>query len=404
MYQDQLKELNEKRMHAWSEQKRLLDTATGEKRALTAEEKVQSDRIDADMDSLKDQVDQLLAAEQRALGMYGVRSEFDRLARPGIRGNGATRLLGDRLAQAVAAVRDGSVATATVETRSLTEAGAAGALVPFTVGSPELTMRAASVVLQIPGVRTIRMQSDRLRLPRVAGVSVASVAEATALGSTDADVDAVDLIAMKFGHLQKLSSELVEDAPADALGLFGDNLIESVARKLDAQFLEGTGAGTDLVGIRNVSGANSTSVAGTPSTFDKFADAVYELRADNGRPSAWVLHPRTWNTLSKIKTGVASSVETILEPSPQNAAETLYGLPVFQSSQLTLTEGATSVGSWAAVVDGTQLVIGERRPAVLEVSRDLYFDQDVIAVRCTARYAFAAINPEAISLATDIRA
>jgi HK97 family phage major capsid protein len=109
------------------------------------------------------------------------------------------------------------------------------------------------------------------------------------------------------------------------------------------------------------------------------------------------MHPRSWNTLSKIKTGIASDQRTILEPDPEIHADTLLGYPVAQSTQITLTEGATNVGSWAAILDPAQLIIGERRAPRFEVSRDFKFDPDVIAVRVTARYGFAALNPEGIS-------
>jgi hypothetical protein len=46
---------------------------------------------------------------------------------------------------------------------------------------------------------------------------------------------------------------------------------------------------------------------------------------------------------------------------------------VLLSTQITLTEGVTNVESWAAAVDGTPVIIGERLPPRTEVCRDLSF-------------------------------
>jgi HK97 family phage major capsid protein len=56
------------------------------------------------------------------------------------------------------------------------------------------------------------------------------------------------------------------------------------------------------------------------------------------------------------------------------------------------------------LLDTSQIVVCERRPARLEISREFAFDTDRIAVRCTWRGGLAVLNPEAVSLLTDIRA
>jgi HK97 family phage major capsid protein len=318
---------------------------------------------------------------------------------------GSRNDIGHELLDAVAEVRSGKVATRHVEleSRSLTEAGAAGGAVPIQLMTPERTLRAQSVVMSLPGVRMVSMTSDRTRFPRIGGNVAYGVAETATLTEDTADVDLVDLVAVKFAVYTEFSSELVEDMSADALAVFGDNALEGLARKIDAQFLEGNGSGPGLVGIRNLAGVNSTAVAATPADFDKWSDAKYEAQADNADPSIWLGHPRSWNTLSKIKTGISSDKTTLLAPSPQTAAQELLGMPVYLSTQITLTEGA-GAGSWMAAIDPSQLIIGIRRAASVEVSRDYKFGSDVVALRATARVGFAALNPEGISLLTDIRA
>jgi HK97 family phage major capsid protein len=109
--------------------------------------------------------------------------------------------------------------------------------------------------------------------------------------------------------------------------------------------------------------------------------------------------------LAKIVTGIASDQTTLIAPDPREATgASLFGYPVRMSSQITLTEGATSIGSWAALLDTSQIIVTERRPPTLEVSRHASFSDDRIAVRATWRGGLAVLNPEAISLVTDVRA
>lgn len=314
--------------------------------------------------------------------------------------------LGASLRDAIGEVREGR-ASAFVElpqmSNTLTTAGTGGYAVPMEIRSPIETMRAMSIVMSLPGIRVESMASDRVRWPRLSQATVSEVAETATLPDAATDIDAVDVVAAKFGSLQYLSTELEEDLSSAALTAIGQNLVKSLATKVDLGLLEGTGAGPGIVGIRNTVGVNSTSLAATPTNFVKFRDAEYELALDNGSGVVWVLHPRTWKTLAGIKTGISSDETTLLEPDPQQGPRTLLGYPVATSSQITLTEGA-GAGSWAALLDTSQIVVCERRPARLEVSRDVAFDSDRLAIRCTWRGGLAVLNPEAVSLVTDIRA
>lgn len=320
-------------------------------------------------------------------------------------GVGAANAFGESIRAAVDEVRGGRaeafVDYPTPHVRTLTEAGSAGQGVPVQIMSPVSTLMAKSVVMSLPGILHDTMTSDRATWPRIGTATADGTAEGATLVDADTQTDSVTVIARKFSTYETLSTELEEDYSANALATFGNNLLARLALRVDLGLLEGDGA-LDLVGLRNAVGANSTTVAATPSNFAKFRTVEYELRLDNGEPVVWVMHPRTWNTLAGIKTGLSSDETTLLEPDPQQGPKTLLGFPVAFSTQITLTEGTN--GSWAALLDTSQLVVCERRPARLEFSRDFKFDEDKIAVRATWRGALAVLNSEAVSLATDIRA
>ncbi len=315
--------------------------------------------------------------------------------------------IGRQIAEGVDNVLAGRGATATVDLEirnTATEGGDFGQGVPIEFGPVERTLRARSVVMGLPGIRMVPMTSDKLRFPRIGDATGEGVAENTTLTPTDADLDAITLTAKKYFVYSELSTELEEDFSADALDVIGQNMLNGLALKVDADLLDGDGAG-GVVGIRNWPGVSTTSVAAVPTSFAKLKEVEYELDAANADlgSAAWLMHPRSWYTLGLIKTGIASDETTLLNPNPQTAARTLLGYSVRTSSQITLTEGG-GAGSWVGLIDGSQLVVGVRRAPVLEISRDVGFDRDVIALRATCRYGFAVINPGAVSIATDVRA
>ena len=315
--------------------------------------------------------------------------------------------VGREIAEGVEHVLAGRGATATVDLEirnTATEGGDFGQGVPIQFGPVERTLRARSVVMGLPGIRQVPMTSDKLRFPRIDEADAEPVAENTTLTATDPDLDSVTLTAKKYFVYTELSTELEEDFSADALDVIGQNMLNGLALKVDADLLDGTGAG-GVVGIRNWPGISTTSVAGVPTDFDDFREVEYELDAANADLSsaAWLMNPRSWFVLSKIKTGITNDVTTLLNPNPQTAARTLLGYSVRTSSQITTTEGA-GAGSWVGLVDGSQLVVGVRRAPRVEISRDVAFNRDVIALRATCRYGFAVINPGAVSIATDVRA
>ena len=182
------------------------------------------------------------------------------------------------------------------------------------------------------------------------------------------------MVYQKFGNYELVSSELAEDGDAPVLELLGARMLKDLALKVDSGFLQGNGA-SDCVGLFNQIGVSTTSVAGV-STIAKAQEAEYQLLLNDGGTDsstlAWVMHPRSWvgtGGFRRIVTGVASSVEPILQTDPSQSVHSLAGYPVYLSSSISIVTGGTNVGSIAALVDGSQLVIVIRRPARLEFSR-----------------------------------
>ena len=193
------------------------------------------------------------------------------------------------------------------------------------------------------------------------------------------------------------------------MSILGERMLKDLAVRVDSGLIQGNGA-SDVVGIFNQPGVSTTSVAGVP-TIAKSQEAEFQMLNNDGKPSAWIMAPRSWigggtgvGSFRRIVTGVASSIQPVLQMDPSMGVNTLSGYPVYLSSSISTTSGATSVGSTAALVDASQLVIVTRRAPRLEVSRDVQFATDSVAIRATTRMGFAVLDAAGgISLLTDIR-
>ena len=314
---------------------------------------------------------------------------------------------GAEIANAIAEVRDGRT-TAFVDVpdiRALSTTNTGGYGVVTDVANPISALAAQSIVFQIPGINKITATTgDRMRFPRWNAATVGGVAEGASLTAANSTMNAVDVIFQKYSSYETLSTELEEDSNFPALQALGARLVKDLAVAVDSGLLQGTGAAS-TVGLFSQAGVSTTSMAALPTDFDKLLEVVYQMEQNDGNPSAWLLSPRSWRILQQIKTGLTSDKTTLLSPDTQSAARTLLGLPVLQSSSISDLTGATSVGSTVALVDGTQLAVVTRREPRLEISRDVNFSTDQIAVRCTTRVGLAVYDAAGgVSLLTDLRA
>ncbi len=331
------------------------------------------------------------------------------------RGGDTGDSFGAQIRDAIGEVREGRATSyvnyPNVQTRALADNNTGGYAVNTVMQQPTFALQAASVIMNLPGVVQIEVnEGDRLRIPRYNAVSVAGVSEGLGLNPAGSDLDAVDVVFQKYSTFELLSAELVEDAHAPVLTVLGNRMLLDLAAKVDSGFLQGNGA-ADCVGIFNQLGVSTTSVAGVP-TIAKAQACEYQLLANDGLKGgngygAWIMNPRSWvgtNGFRTIVTGVASSIQPVLSQDPSQNVHSLSGYPVFLSSVISTTTGATNVGSTAALADPSMLIVVTRRPARLEITRDFKFDTDQVAIRATTRVGLGLIDPAGgVSLLTDIR-
>jgi len=312
--------------------------------------------------------------------------------------------------------------------------GAGGALVP-----PQYLQEAFAYAL-VPGIVTRNLPGVTV-MPVRTGTTVylpredtraggASAAEAAALTGQDVTF-AQQAISLKkqYGY-RVFSNELLADADPAWGQFITKTLARDVALYQDAQFLEGAGTGNFLTGLSAYTGTTTAPVPGTVAngtsggtiTFDNVLDAIYNLRAVNADPQGatgfFICHPRTLNTLSKIKdtTGnyILSNFQGVNSPMIMNGQlpgsngprAFLAGVPVYITSQIGIanTVGTSTDCSNAYLGLADKLVILERQGLELAFSDQVGFANDQSAYRAIARSAIAITQPTAVSVIKGIRA
>jgi HK97 family phage major capsid protein len=256
------------------------------------------------------------------------------------------------------------------------------------------------------GVTVIPTERKEFHLPRVtADVPADWVAEAGTITAGDPTVSEVVFTPRKLAALTQSSHELLVDSSPEAAGLIQANMLRALALKFDLGAFEGTGTAPQIRGLKNQPGIQAVSMGtngATPTNLDPFADALGLLataNADDG-PLAIVMHPRTWQTLVKIKEISGSAKPILLGPeAPTKAADrSIYGAPVYLTSQLSITEtqGTANNASSAYVYAPREVVVVRREEFRFEADNSRLFNSDQWELRAIARADLGLPNPTAV--------
>lgn len=215
-------------------------------------------------------------------------------------------------------------------------------------------LRANSVVESLPGVRRLdNLKVSPFKMNRQATASTHSWAtESGTVTPSNPTLARLQAEPHKSMIVAKLTSEMV------MLGTVGENFVrEDFARQIalgeDLGFIRGAG-GIPPIGLAIMAGINTRAINGA-LTFDNLYDSIYDLAADNApmRSLAWILNPRTWNSLIKVKDGDG---RYILDP----GTKTLLGLPYLLTTQMPINLTGGSGGSTdteVLLVDGSEVIL-----------------------------------------------
>ena len=286
-----------------------------------------------------------------------------------------------------------------------------GYLVIHQLGPIADRLRPNAVVLQA-GPRIVPMASAAYKLPRVTASATAyAVGEGATITESSPSFGTMLLTAQAYAARTVGSAEWFEDAQSDPRSILADDLSKQLALKADADFLQGDGTSTaPLIGFRHYPGVTATALgsgAGATPTLDNLQDAIYRMRANNGRPSAWFMHPRTLNTLRKLKTGLSGDNTYLLRHDPTaEGPDRLFGLPVYTTSQIAITEtvGGSTDCSYIVLADMSQVVVGVRGGVSTLYDEYSYAASRQVQVVMSMRVAFGLINLAGVEVITGVRA
>ena len=253
------------------------------------------------------------------------------------------------------------------------------------------------------GFTVIPTTRDEVHVPKnTSDVTAAFVAEAGTINASDPGLDEEIVNPRKLASRTIVSNELVADSNPAVLRIVRENMARANGLALDLAFYEGDGTGAKLTGLANVSGIQTLAHDAALTDLDPFADAVGTLEEADAEATAFVMHPRDWRALLKLKEdNGGSNLKPLLQQSAGSPTagirRSIYGVPVFLSSQLVTDAGAGTNESTIYAYQAGEVVAVRREELRIELDPFSRFDTDESQLRCISRWGLAVPNPEASS-------
>lgn len=249
----------------------------------------------------------------------------------------------------------------------------------------------ANMVLSKAGVRCIPMDTATLSLAKVLTSPTCSWhAENALLGTGDPSFGQVQLVSKTVTCLVRLSLELAQDS-ANIEQILQSTITNSMAAAIDKAGL--VGATTDTAGtpqgVMNMANRSKVTAIGAPTNYDWLVDGMFALAASNvplENVGAFIAHPKVWQKLRKMRTGIASDM------TPLEMPEEIALLPKLWTTAMPLTGGTTAAG---VIGDWRDLVMGCRRDISVRVLSEAFMGSNLqMAILAYARVDFAATRQE----------
>lgn len=272
-----------------------------------------------------------------------------------------------------------------------------------TVNATELTQEQVQTILVEPletasvflaaGPRIFDTDGSPVRVPSLVSMGEPSWhGENEQITEVEADFGEISLLpsGMKsVKSLTRFSNELARQSVVALDSALQARMVRDVAAKIDAAFIAGDGgSGTTPLGIVNYTGAQS--VASAPTSLDAILEAwgaLVGVGADTAA-SRWLMNPADFVALRKIKQGTGSN-GYVLTPDPTaDGVFRLFGAPVSVSTHVPAGTGV--------LADFSQIAVARDSAPGVKVLDQTFGDYDQMAIRVTARYDAAALNPEAV--------
>lgn len=250
----------------------------------------------------------------------------------------------------------------------------------------------SAMVLSQAGARTVPMDANTLTIAKVTGdPTVSWHKEGNAINAGEPTFGAVELTARTAVAFVKLSLELAQDS-ANIEAILQKTLVTSLAQAIDSAGLVGVATDAAVApmsgaGVFGLTGRNTVTGIGAPTSWDPVVDGIYELLADNvpmESIGALIAHPALWKKMRKLKTGISGDNTPLTMPDEVAKMRKLW------TTAAPFTGGNTCS---AAIADWRDLLYGVRKQISVRVMQERFLaDTLEIGVLVYARVDFAATN------------
>jgi HK97 family phage major capsid protein len=259
-------------------------------------------------------------------------------------------------------------------------------------------LETASVFLS-SAPRVFDTDGSPVRVPSLAGMDApAWHGENEQIGEVEAEFGEITLLPSTVKSLKSLtrfSNELARQTVVALDSALQDRMVKDIAATLDSAFIAGTGTvvsgnRTTPLGLINQTGIQVVDAA--PTTLDPLIDAWGSLLGvgANADSAKWLMNPADFVALRKIKQGTGSN-GYVLTPDPTNGSVfRLFGAEVKVSTHV-------PAGS-AVLADFSQIGVARDQAPSVKILDQTFGQYDQMAIRVTARYDAAPLNPEAVVL------
>jgi HK97 family phage major capsid protein len=404
-------QLVEARNRAWHQAKDITSKAHAEERELTGEERESLDRIFADMDAKKAEIDSLTARAQSEREADVAREAYAEFVRPEpaapvvdavdafLRGESGARYIDVDLRQVASHKRAIRAGAGVRELRDLTKTAAAGGNTVPTAFAAQLYdfLEVYSGMRNTNATIITTSGGENLEFPTVAAHGTAAVVlEGSAIAEADPAFDKMTLGAFKYGVLTQISNELLQDSGVDIVGFVAQDMGRSLGRVTDTAYVTGAGGANAPQGVMTAIGTGKTggtAQAGVASIQD-LTELVYSVNSEyRARGAQFLMRDET---AGKIRNLVNTSGDFLWQPSVQaGQPDRLLGFPVITDPNV--AAAATNANS-VAFGDFSGFYIRDVGGVRIERSDDFAFSTDLVTWRAVLRTDSDLIDANAIKL------
>ncbi len=289
------------------------------------------------------------------------------------------------------------VPTSLFEQRATQTTATSAAIVPDDFKADQfIGLLRNSVIVKSLGARVLTGLRGDTVLPKQTGASTAYwIAEGDALTESNTTYSSLTLSPKHVGALTALSRQLIQQANPAIEQLVRDDFSQVVSLAVDKALLHGTAVAKQPVGILNVSGIQTASLA--TLDWEAIVAMLEKLGLENVTPNAILTHAKA-----------ATKLQTTLKDAVAGAAYLLQGgrvgdLPAYVTNQLDAKTGTPNTGRVIAG-DFSQLVIGEWGATEILANPYAagYYEKGDVQLRILHTMDAVVRNPKAFVVADDL--